>query len=135
RDDCRRFEQLTHRRARSVDSCGTDRMNGNKGRNADYLRSWRDTRMMLHRWLTAATASTILAAQLTTPAHAQTYDPKYPVCLQVFQSFKDYYFDCTYTTMRQCQASGSGRSASCVVNPYYAGPAAKRGKKAPGNIY
>ena len=87
--------------------------------------------MTPHRWRTAATASTILAALLSfaTPARAQTFDPKYPVCLQVFQSFKDYYFDCTYTTMAQCRASGSGRSASCVVNPYYAGPNAGRSKK------
>jgi hypothetical protein len=81
--------------------------------------------------LTAAMASTVLAAMLSlaTPAQAQTFDPKYPVCLQVFQSFKDYYFDCTYTTMAQCQASGSGRSASCLVNPHYAGPNARRSKK------
>ena len=77
----------------------------------------------------AATASAIVAATLAAPALAQTFDPKYPVCLQVFQSFKDYYFDCTYSTMQQCQASGSGRSASCLVNPYYAGPTAKRSKK------
>ena len=87
--------------------------------------------MMLHRWLVAATASTILAATLSlaAPAHAQTYDPKYPVCLQVFQSFKESYYDCSYTSMAQCQASGSGRAASCMVNPYYAGPKAKRNKK------
>jgi hypothetical protein len=90
-----------------------------------------DTGMKLHRLLTAAMASTVLAAMLSlaTPAQAQTFDPKYPVCLQVFQSFKDYYFDCTYTTMAQCQASGSGRSASCLVNPHYAGPNARRSKK------
>ncbi len=61
------------------------------------------------------------------PAQAQTYDPNYPVCLQVYQSMVDYYFDCTYRTMAQCQASASGRSAQCVVNPYpartYARPA------------
>jgi len=90
-----------------------------------------NTGMTPHRWRTAATASTILAALLSfaAPARAQTFDPKYPVCLQVFQSFKDYYYDCTYATMAQCQASGSGRSASCLVNPYYAGPKAKRSKK------
>jgi len=76
-------------------------------------------------------AATILVAtvSLAAPAAAQTYDPKYPVCLQVFQSFVDYYFDCTYTSMPQCQASASGRRASCVVNPYYARPQAKRGKQ------
>lgn len=87
--------------------------------------------MSLHRWLTATLASAVVAATipLAAPAKAQTYDPAYPVCLQVFQSFKDYYFDCTYRTMAQCQASGSGRAASCVVNPYYAGPKAKRSRQ------
>lgn len=81
--------------------------------------------------LKAAMASTVLAAMvsLAAPATAQTYDPKYPVCLQVFQSMVDYYFECGYTSMPQCQASASGRNASCVVNPYYAGPKARRGKK------
>ena len=81
--------------------------------------------------LKVAMASTVLAATLSlaAPATAQTYDPKYPVCLQVFQSMVDYYFECGYTSMPQCQASASGRNASCVVNPYYAGPKAKRGKK------
>jgi Protein of unknown function (DUF3551) len=56
------------------------------------------------------------------PVQAQTYDPAYPVCLQVYTGgFMDYYFECAYTNMAQCQASASGRSASCVVNPYYAG--------------
>ena len=65
------------------------------------------------------------AACVAAPAQAQTYDPNYPVCLQVYQSMVDYYFDCTYRTMAQCQASASGRSAQCVVNPYPARPAAK----------
>jgi hypothetical protein len=63
------------------------------------------------------------------PARAQTYDPSYPVCLQVYQSMVDYYFECHYRTMAQCAASASGRSAQCVVNPYYGGPNAGRGKK------
>jgi hypothetical protein len=70
---------------------------------------------------------TIAAVVTATPALAQTYDPKYPVCLQVYQGFTDYYFECAYTTMAQCQMSASGRAASCVVNPYYAG-----GKASPG---
>ncbi len=86
--------------------------------------------MMPHRLLAIALPATLAATlPLAAPARAQTFDPKYPVCLQVFQSFKDYYFDCTYTTMAQCQASGSGRAASCMVNPYYAGPTARRSKK------
>ena len=65
------------------------------------------------------------AVTMAAPAQAQTYDPNYPVCLQVYQSMVDYYFDCSYTSIPQCQASASGRAASCVVNPYYAGRAGK----------
>jgi hypothetical protein len=69
---------------------------------------------------------TIAAALTATPALAQTYDPKYPVCLQVYQGFTDYYFECGYTSLAQCNMSASGRAAQCIVNPYYAGA------KAPG---
>ena len=75
--------------------------------------------------------ATILAATiaLPAPARAQTYDPSYPVCLQIYQSIADFYFECSYRTMPQCAASASGRSAQCVVNPYFAGPKAKRRKR------
>jgi len=78
-----------------------------------------------------ATALTILAATiaLPAPARAQTYDPSYPVCLQVYQGMVDYYFECHYRTMAQCAASASGRAAQCVVNPYYGGPKAGRSKR------
>jgi hypothetical protein len=65
--------------------------------------------------LTVATVSAV------PPARAQTYDPAYPVCLQVFQGIGDFYFECAYTSLAQCQMSASGRAAQCVVNPYYAG--------------
>ena len=86
--------------------------------------------MKLPYVLAGATASTILAmVLLAAPARAQTYDPRYPVCLQIYQSMVDYYFECGFTAMAQCAASASGRSAQCVVNPYYAGPSAKRSKR------
>ena len=66
---------------------------------------------------------------MTAPARAQTYDPNYPVCLQVYQSMVDYYFECGYTSMAQCAASASGRSAQCVVNPYFAKPSSKSGSR------
>ncbi|MEP6841775.1 MAG: DUF3551 domain-containing protein [Bradyrhizobium sp.] len=73
--------------------------------------------------LTRPLALAILAiatASLAGPARAQTYDPAYPVCLQIYQGgMTDYYFECRYTSMPQCQASASGRAAQCVVNPYY----------------
>ena len=63
----------------------------------------------------------IAAVSTATPASAQTYDPKYPVCLQIYQGFTDYYFECAYTSLPQCQMSASGRAAQCVNNPYYTG--------------
>jgi hypothetical protein len=75
-------------------------------------------------------AATILTAA---PARSQTYDPAYPVCLQVYQGFNDYYFECAYTSLPQCSASASGRAAQCIVNPYYAGrkptPPARRDRR------
>ena len=87
--------------------------------------------MKLPHAFATAMSLTILAAMiaLPAPARAQTYDPSYPVCLQIYQSIADFYFECRYRTMGQCMASASGRSAQCVVNPYYGGPKAKRSKR------
>jgi Tfp pilus assembly protein PilV len=74
---------------------------------------------------TMAWAALAITVSVSAPAQAQTYDPNYPVCLQVYQGMVDFYFDCSYTSMAQCAASASGRSAACVVNPYYAKPHAK----------
>lgn len=57
-------------------------------------------------------------APATTPAQAQTYDPSYPVCLHVYGRAS--YYECRYTSLPQCQASASGRSAQCEINPYFA---------------
>jgi len=84
---------------------------------------------MKQRHALVATAALTIAGALVAmagPASAQTYDPRYPVCLQVYQGYMDFYFECGYTSIPQCQATASGRSAQCIVNPYYAGPKAKR---------
>jgi hypothetical protein len=60
---------------------------------------------------------TMLAAAL---AWAQTYDPNYPICLQVF-GIAGNYIACGYTSMAQCAQSASGRAAQCLVNPYFVG--------------
>ena len=60
--------------------------------------------------------STMLAAS---PAPAQTYDPRYPVCMEVY-SIDGSSIGCGYTTMAQCAASASGRAAQCFANPYFA---------------
>ena len=50
-------------------------------------------------------------------AHAQTYDPSYPVCMQIYGQVG--YFDCRYTSLQQCRYLAVGRSASCIANPYF----------------
>ncbi len=52
------------------------------------------------------------------PAQAQTYDPSYPVCMQIYGPVG--YFDCRYASLEQCRYLAVGRSATCVVNPYFA---------------
>lgn len=76
--------------------------------------------------LAILTVATVLTA--TPSARAQTYDPSYPVCLQIYRGMTDYYFECAYTSMPQCQMSASGRAAQCVVNPYFVG-AKKPGRR------
>ena len=60
----------------------------------------------------------IVAASAAAPAQAQTYDPNYPVCLHVMGRIS--YYECAYYSLPQCNATASGRSAQCVINPYYA---------------
>jgi len=60
-------------------------------------------------------ASVVLA---TAPASAQTYDPKYPVCMTLAE-WGGSRIDCSFTSIPQCKASAAGRSAQCDVNPFY----------------
>lgn len=68
--------------------------------------------MAIGSWLVAA------------PASAQTYDPRYPVCMKVYslggRGGGGEYYDCSFTSLPQCRATASGRAASCDLNPYYA---------------
>ena len=66
-------------------------------------------------WMILA-IGTILAAA---PARAQTYDPNYPVCLQIYD-IGGGAIDCSYTSLPQCNTSASGGSAQCITNPYFA---------------
>jgi hypothetical protein len=64
------------------------------------------------------------------PARAQTYGGGYPVCLHVYGPVS--YYECNYASIPQCNATASGRSAQCVVSPYFANayqdrPVRKRG--------
>ena len=78
----------------------------------------------------------IAAVLAATPSHAQTYDPRWPVCMKVYGggSFgAGEWVDCSFTSMPQCQASASGRAAMCVINPY--GSLAQRPAPVPGKTY
>jgi hypothetical protein len=59
-----------------------------------------------------------ITASATAPAQAQTYDPGYPVCLQAYGRAS--YIECRYVSVPQCALAASGRSAQCVINPYFA---------------
>ena len=64
------------------------------------------------------TISVVLGLSLTTlPARAQMYDPAYPFCLQTYGLQSG--ISCRFTSMPQCRALASGRSAQCIANPYY----------------
>lgn len=61
---------------------------------------------------------------------AQTYDPDYPVCMHVYGPVGGY-FSCRYASIAQCAPLAQGRSAECVVNPYYAGGPHKEPSRRP----
>jgi hypothetical protein len=44
------------------------------------------------------------------PARTQTYDPNYPICLQIY-GIGGGYIACGYTSLAQCALSASGRAA------------------------
>ena len=67
----------------------------------------------------ACTILTIGTMLVAAPARAQTYDPNYPVCQQVY-GISGGYFDCSFTSLAQCAASASGRGGLCLNNPYFA---------------
>jgi hypothetical protein len=54
---------------------------------------------------------------VSAPAHAQTYDPNYPVCMQIYGPVG--YLDCRYASLEQCKYLAVGRSATCLDNPYF----------------
>ena len=57
-------------------------------------------------------------------AAAQTFDPSYPVCLQVYGRVS--YIECRYTSLVQCNFSAAGRAAQCIGNPHFSTARAPR---------
>ena len=64
---------------------------------------------------------TIAAISVMPSARAQTYNPRYPICMKVIQTFGGERYECAYDSMEQCAARAAGLSATCIVNPYYRG--------------
>jgi hypothetical protein len=63
--------------------------------------------------------SAISAVGAAPAAQAGYYD--YPVCMKVYGD--PTYDECAFTTMAQCAATASGRSAQCFVSPFVASAA------------
>jgi len=64
---------------------------------------------------------TVATIWTAAPARAQTYDPNYPVCLEVYGEDGSV-IECGFASLAQCtQAASGGRSALCFNNPYFAG--------------
>jgi len=64
-------------------------------------------------------AGAVLAAA---PSHAQTFDPRFPVCMHVYSGSSGgggEWYDCSFTSLPQCRATATGRAATCDLNPYY----------------
>lgn len=63
----------------------------------------------------------VCATILSIPAKAQTYDPRFPVCMKLYAGplGGGEWIDCSYTSLPQCQATASGRPAMCIVNPWF----------------
>ena len=68
-----------------------------------------------------ALAVLTMAAVSATSPQAQTYNPRYPVCLKVIENFGSERIECAYTSLEQCNATALGLPAQCMENSYYAG--------------
>jgi len=65
-----------------------------------------------------ALSALALGTVLSSPAGAQTFSPGFPVCMHVYGRVS--YYECSFTSLPQCNASASGRAAQCIINPYWA---------------
>lgn len=65
-------------------------------------------------WMTLVAGLIVAAA----PARAQTYDPRFPVCIQTYGA-EGSFIACNFSTIEQCKLSAAGRAAECMPNPFY----------------
>lgn len=100
--------------------------------------TWSDRARLLHRSccdggpdaIPALAMLPVVAALTAMPARGQAYDPNFPVCLQTYGIAGDN-IECGYSSQAQCSAAASGRSAQCIINPFFAsrqaaGPRSRR---------
>jgi hypothetical protein len=79
------------------------------------------TRSMLS--LATLAVAAVSVAVMSKPVQAQTYDPRFPVCMTLYNGpFGGEWKDCSFTSLPQCHATASGRAAMCEVNPYFVAP-------------
>ncbi|WP_409410863.1 DUF3551 domain-containing protein [Bradyrhizobium sp. sBnM-33] len=45
------------------------------------------------------------------------------------------YYECRYTSLPQCNVPASGRSAQCVINPYFGGTQDRAGYRRHRGVY
>jgi Protein of unknown function (DUF3551) len=64
---------------------------------------------------------TIATVSVTSSARAQTYNPRYPVCMKVIEMFGGERYECLFYTLDQCYQSALGLGATCITNPFYGG--------------
>ena len=69
-------------------------------------------------WMTLVVTSIVAVA----PATAQRYDPRYPVCRQVWRRGGVTWLDCIYTSWNQCVAEAAPNQGMCLLNPYWPQP-------------
>jgi len=65
---------------------------------------------------------TIAAMMAASSTRAQTYNPRYPVCMRMIENFGGERNECIYESIQQCQQRAAGLPATCIVNPFYRGP-------------
>jgi len=84
--------------------------------------------VMRHLALAVMVSGSLVAASA---AHAQTYDPNFPVCLHTYGP--NGYIDCRYTALEECKFEATGRAAECEINPYFTpvAPRPRRGARRP----
>lgn len=69
---------------------------------------------------------TMFVGLASAPAGAQTYGGNGPICLERYEWGGSRNIYCEYSSMAQCQATASGLSAMCTMNPYYSNAQAPR---------